>query len=992
MGRSLLRILLFATFVVPMGIADLYAEDSPAPLAPHDALASLQLPQGFQASLFAAEPHIVQPIAFTFDDRGRLWVVECLSYPKWDSTGNDRIAILEDTDHDGRFDKKTLFFEHGANFVGIELGFGGVWVTATPNLLFIPDADADDRPDAPPEILLDGWDLKARHNAFNGLTWGPDGWLYGCNGILSNSLIGKPGTPESDRVAMNCGVWRYHPVSHLFETVAHGSTNPWGLDFDRYGRMFITNCVIKHMFHVVPGGHYDRMFGQDIMPHSYDLMHSCADHIHWGGGDWTSSRGGEGLHDQPGGGHAHVGAMIYQGDNWPPEYRNHLYTCNLHGRRINCDYFESHGSGVVARHGKDFLHMGDPWFRGLEVKYGPDGGVYLTDWSDTGECHDYEDIHRENGRIFKVTWGKPRPVSIDLARQSDAQLVALHRHENAWFVQHARRLLQQRAAVGTLSKETAEQLQALLATSTNAPLRLRALWTLHAINCLSDEQLASLLKDENEFVRGWAIRLNLEDRQVGDETLKHLVRLAKDDPSPVVRLELASALQRLPLSARWDIATRLVTHAEDATDPNIPLIDWYGIEPLVAADPARAVNLISHAEIPRIRQYIARRVLSGPQTIPELNRLVALLAVSQSPDVDDDILTGIREALRGHRSSTMPTNWLAARQKLSASKHRSVRDQAELLAVVFDDRDAIESLQARAANPKQNASARKQAIRALAQKNDRKIVPLLQSLLDDPQIRSAAIQQLAAFSSSNSAELLIVGYPHYSNTDKQNAINTLASRRSFARLLLGAVESGKIPVRDISAFTARQLASFKDKQIDQRLDDVWGSVRPTAEDRLARIADFQKQLTPDVIEKADLRAGRVVFNRTCASCHKLFGLGRAVGPELTGAQRTSVEYLLVNLFDPSAVVGRDYRVTLIATETGRVITGIVTREDENSVTMLTANESVVIPTAEIENRKQSKVSMMPEGQLEKLSLEEIRDLFGYLASPMQVELPQQDAS
>src|SRR5262249_48600011 len=325
---------LIATIIV---VSSLNGQDRPLP--PASAVKAMTLTPGFKATLFAGEPDVVQPIAFTFDDRGRLWVVECLSYPKWtsDGKGHDRVVIFEDTNGDGRFDKKTVFYDKGANLSGIEVGFGGVWLCSTPNLVFIPDRDGDDKPDGPPQIVLDGWDLKAQHNVFNDLAWGPDGWLYGCNGILSNSKVGKPNTPADKRVAMNCGVWRYHPTRQVFEAVAHGTTNPWGLDFDEDGEIFITNCVIKHLWHVVPGAHLQRMFAQDITPNTYALLPSIADHIHWAGGDWTSSRGGKGAHDAPGGGHAHVGCMVYLGDNWPDEYRGSVYTCNIHGNRINRD-------------------------------------------------------------------------------------------------------------------------------------------------------------------------------------------------------------------------------------------------------------------------------------------------------------------------------------------------------------------------------------------------------------------------------------------------------------------------------------------------------------------------------------------------------------------------------------------------------------------------------------------------------------------------------
>ena len=262
-------------------------------LPPKEAAASIKLPAGFKATLFAGEPDVVQPMSITFDDRGRMWVVECRSYPKWllagEPEGPDRILIFEDEDGDGQFDKRKVFVDKGANFSSVEYGFGGIFVTAIPNLLFFADANGDDVPDGPPQVLLDGFDVKARHNVANSLTWGPDGWLYGCNGILSNSRLGKPGTPDSQRIPMNCGIWRFHPVKQTFEVVAHGTTNPWGVAFDERGEAFLTNCVIEHAFHVVPGARFKRMFGQDFNPFTFELMQTCADHIHWAGGTWEGS-------------------------------------------------------------------------------------------------------------------------------------------------------------------------------------------------------------------------------------------------------------------------------------------------------------------------------------------------------------------------------------------------------------------------------------------------------------------------------------------------------------------------------------------------------------------------------------------------------------------------------------------------------------------------------------------------------------------------------
>ena len=591
------------------------AQDRAVP--PADAARRMSLPNGFRATLFAGEPDVVQPIAFTTDDRGRLWVVESFSYPKWvqeGQQGRDRVIILEDADGDGRHDSRKVFWDKGTNLSGIEVGFGGVWLCATPFLQFIPDRDGDDKPDVnQPEVLLDGWNLeKAQHNVFNGLTWGPDGWLYGMNGIQSYSVVGRPDEPQAQRKHIDCGVWRYHPVTRDFEVFASGTTNPWGLDFDDYGQMFITNCVIAHLWHVLPGAHFKRMYGQDINPYTYKLMDTCADHLHWGGGEWQESRGAKGKHGEAGGGHAHVGAMVYLGDNWPPQYRNGLFTCNLHGTRVNHDTLERRGSSYVAKHAPDLLLANDTFFRGLELLYGPDGAVYVSDWSDTGECHDFDGVVAESGRIFKVSYGQHGPVPVDVARLPDAQLVELQLHRNDWHVRHARRVLHERAAAGKLAPTTHAALAKILDENGDVTRKLRALWALYVTNGLDAARLAKLLDHSEEHVRAWAVRLHVEDHQAPPDVLARFAEMAKADPSPLVRVHLASALQRLPIDQRWPIAEALASHSGDATDPNLPLMIWYGIEPAVGKDKANAVALMSKVKIPVIREHIARRLAAKP--------------------------------------------------------------------------------------------------------------------------------------------------------------------------------------------------------------------------------------------------------------------------------------------------------------------------------------------------------------------------------------------
>jgi putative membrane-bound dehydrogenase-like protein len=955
-----------------------------APIAPERAAQRMKLPEGFRIRLVAGEPRLIKPMAMTTDDRGRLWVVESHSYPNWltdGRPGRDRILIFEEQP-DGSYREK-VFWDKGTNLSGIALGFGGVWLCATPQLLFVPVRPGEDRPAGPPEVVLDGWDLRAQHNVFNGLAWGPDGWLYGCNGILRTSYVGRPGTPEKDRVALNCGVWRLHPTRRTFEVVAWGTTNPWGIDFDDYGEIFITNCVIKHLFHVIPGGHYERMFGPDLNPTCYGLLPGCADHIHWGGGDWTSSRGGQGVHDAPGGGHAHAGALVYLGDNWPAEYRGRVFMCNIHGNRLNQDVLERRGSGYVAHHGPDFLLANDPWFRGLGLQATADGGVFVSDWHDTGECHNYDKVH-PSGRVYKVTFGQPPLFTADLAAQDDDALVRLQAHRDDWHVRHARRLLQERAAAGKLAGSVGAALRKMLRDEKDVPRQLRALWALHAVGGLDEQGWLTLCDNPDDAVRGWAVRLLLEDRRAPAAVLPHLEEMARRDPSPWVRLALASVLQRLPVQQRWGIAEGLAGHAEDAEDVNLPLMIWYGVESLAAADPARAANLLGAAKVPLARQYLARRIAAGQED--KLEPLMGVLAGGM--EVQRDVLRGMHEALRGRRGVTMPAGWPEVRRKLAASPSALVREKVMQLAVVFGDREALAALRRLAADPAAEGSSRRTALQALVEDHAAYLLPLLSDLLKDPSLRAAVLRALAAYDDPRTPGLILSHYASLNEAEKADALATLASRPAYARALLDAMEKGRVARRDLSPYTARQLLALNDPRLTERLNKVWGTLRPPEKDKAALLARYKALASPEQHKHADRSHGRAVFTRTCATCHTLFNEGAKIGPDLTGSQRANPDYVLSKLLDPNAVVARDYQMTVITTRRGRTLSGLVKEENNKTLTVQTPNEVVYLSKADVEERQPSQLSLMPEGLLGTLSEAEVRDLLAYLAGPGQVRLPR----
>jgi putative membrane-bound dehydrogenase-like protein len=963
-----------------------------APLPPETAAATMVVPEGFRVTLFAGEPDVEQPIGFCIDDRGRLWVAEAYNYPHHGTKPGDRIVILEDSDHDGRFDKRTVFYDQLNYVSGIEVGFGGAWVMSPPYLYFIPDRNGDDRPDAPPQVLLDGFGNHANaHNMANGFAWGPDGWLYGTHGRTNWSMIGKPGTPDKDRMRFDGGVYRYHPITHQWEPYADGTTNPWGIDWNDYGEAFVCNCVNPHLFHVIQGAHYEPWRNRESSQYAYERIASIADHLHFVGTANVHDGLGSEEEDEAGGGHAHCGTMIYLGDNWPDRYRNHVFMNNIHGRRINNDLLARAGSGYTASHGRDLMRSRDPWYMGVTLAYGPDGAVFASDWSDTGECHSTKNTQRETGRIYKISYGQPDPWNVELAALSDQELVELQLHRNDWQVRHARRLLQERVAAGRDLSAARRKLHEMFATQTDVSRNLRALWALHSIGGLDDAFLIEQLDSQSQYLRGWAIKLLCEDRQPPPSALDRFSDLASNDSSPLVRLQLACALQRLPHDDRWPIAKALAAHAEDASDQNLPLMFWYGIEPLVDADLSRYVKLASTARIPLIRRHIARRAASSEHAEAALAQLAALAGNVKESQTQLDLVTGMLAGLEGVRSSPLPPSWPAAYKVLSHSDNAPLRDAALELALVFDDPTALASLRKQAGDVSLPTPARLRAVEALVKKQPRELAPLLLALLPDPAVQGVALRGLAQYDHPATLAAVLDRYQTFPPAARQDALQLLASRPAWAAALVDAIEAGRIPRGDVTAYTVRQLENLHDEKLSARLKSLWGEVRATPADKAKAIASYKRKLTPEVLRAADASAGRAVFQKICANCHKLFDAGGNIGPEITGAQRRNLDYLLENLVDPSAAVSRDYQMQIIETTTGRVITGLVVAQSPASVTIQTVNEKLVLPAGEIADRATARVSMMPDNILQTLSFEQVRDLIGYLSSPAQVPLAGQQA-
>jgi len=969
--------------------------------APEEAAARMTLPDGFYSDLIAGEPRLHQPIAMTFDARGRIWVAEAYSYPvrRPDDEAKDHILVFEDTNNDGSYDKRTVFLDNLNLVSGIEVGFGGVWIGAAPYFMFVPDADDDLVPDSEPQVLLDGWGYQDTHETLNAFNWGPDGWLYGCHGVFTHSRVGKPGTPDADRIPMNAGVWRYHPTRHEFEVFAWGTSNPWGVDFDDRGQAVITACVIPHLYHMIQGGRYIRQGGRHFNPYVFDDIQTVADHLHYLG---ATPHSGNGNSDSVGGGHAHCGAAIYLADQFPPEYRNRLFLFNVHGKRMNSEYLVPKDSGLVGQHGPDFMIANDKWFLGVALRVGPDGSLYFIDWYDKQACHrsEVEIWDRSNGRLFRVRHGDLEPAQVDLQSLSRQELVEMQLHANDWYVRQARRILMERGA----HAETAESIYSMLNEEQQTEKRLRLLWALHAVDGLNPERTSSLLRHGDEYIRAWTIQLALDQAAAANAAgellvpeaglLEQLEFLAKNDASPVVRLYLASALQRIDFTSRRGILTSLMAQPENASDHNLPLLLWYGLEPMVAAAPKQVLADISdHNTIPELETFTYRRLAASDAAgLEALSQAI----VTAPTDVAARMITEMSNGLASRPDTPMPASWTQVSARFLANENSGAStatvDAVTALALAFGDANAAPILRTILLDPSFSIERRNLALEGLVQVQDPALLDILLGLLDDGALRSTALSKLAIFDHEATPRLVIFRLSSFTPAEQSVAALMLASRPSFATQLLEAILEGDAPRSLLDSATLRQqLTQLGDSKVEELMTSAWGRSTGLSEQAEEEIARYTSLLTPEYLATADLPNGRVIYHRTCWACHDLFGDGMAVGPGLTGSNRADLDYILTNIIDPSAEVGREYLMTNVTLQDGRVVAGMVVDENNLTITLQSGDNRETVRKSHIKLGPDSEpmvfrsgVSMMPQGQLLGLSDTEVRDLIGYLASPTQV--------
>ncbi|MDZ4402859.1 PVC-type heme-binding CxxCH protein [Prosthecobacter sp.] len=941
-------------------------------------LPEMRVQDGFQIELIAKEPDVKQPIAFCFDERGRMWVAEAFSYPNRqpEGQGKDRITILEDADGDGSFETKKIFIE-GLNLVsGIEVGFGGVWVGAAPYLMFIPK-DANDKA-SEPKILLDGFGYQDTHETLNSFIWGPDGWLYGNQGVFNTAAIGKPGCDAKDRVTLRAGVWRYHPVRHEFEVFCHGGSNQWGLDYNSKGHFFMTHC--RSFFgkggttHAIRNGHFWNQANAnypsfvsatapDFAPELQNYLPASA--------RYDSGEGGAG---KPGttavyGGHSHVGTMIYNGDNWPAIYRDHLFTHNLHGHQLNHQHMVRTGSGYETLHaGYDLLNSSAPDYIPVDLQTGPDGAVYVIDWTDTQHCHnpDDEKWDRTNGRIYRISWKETyKPVKVDLGRMTDAELVYLAVSGTEWESRMSRRLLQERPnwplgtygkLVGPLALRTADRKQAL-----------RIMWT--AINAGDQIDFSgffeSLLSDEDDIVRSWAIQLATEEAGKPKLSAATLLKLAKTDPSATVRLALASALPKLDEETALAVGSALAMRAEDKDDRFLPKMIWFGLARVIGDDWARGLALAEKTPMPSLADSI--RWFAG-KSAEGREALVKTLKTTRGLQI-------LAFALKDEAAVKMPKAWPQVQSDLSDKS-----DLVRQVSALFGDKTELAEMRAVLGDTAKPLPQRRSAFDLLKRVGDAESTPIFAKLLDEAAFASAVIPLLSRSNDPATALTLLDRFDQLDPADRSAALGALTSRAELARPMLEAVKAGTFDKKHLSSLQIRQMRNLNHGEINTLLDATWGKVNDSSEAAKASIAKFKKAYESAPLWAFNAKSGEQTFQQLCAVCHAMGGVGGKLGPDLAGSWRNGLDYFLENIIDPNAVVGDNFQLHVLTKKDGSVVSGVIEQETDTAITARTVTESVIISKADLKDRQKLPVSIMPPGLLEALPERKALELLKFLLS------------
>jgi putative heme-binding domain-containing protein len=962
------------------------ANPVPGPLSPSDAFQHLKVAGDLQLEQVLAEPVVAQPIFMTFDERGRLWVIQYLQYPYpaglkilsedkflravYDKIppppphhfrGRDKITIHEDTHGSGSFDKHTTFVE-GLNIAtSCAMGKGGVWVLNPPYLLFYPTKQDRNRPSADPIVHLEGFGLEDTHSCANNLQWGPDGWLYAAQGSTVSGTIKHYGVKEEPVHSMGQLIWRYHPETHRYEIFAEGGGNAFGLEIDAKGRIFSGhNGGDTRGFHYVQGGYFQKGFakhGPLSNPYTFGYFPAMK---HPSVPRFT---------------HAFV---IYDGNTLPDRYRGNIVAVAPLQNHVVASSLLPDGSSFQT---KDFGHpiiSTDTWFRPVNITVGPEGAVYVADMYE-GQIahlrHHEGKIDITNGRIYRLQTPAAVPLKpFDLSKLATADLVELLHHPNKWQRRTSLRLLSERQ-----DPEAIPLLRKLLDKGTDQDA-LEALWGLHLCGVFNDDLALHALNHPDPFVRQWTVRLLGDANRVSPTMSQRLAALARTEYHVEVRSQLACSAKRLPAGDCLAIVRNLLGRDEDVNDIHVPLLLWWAIEAKCASDRDQVLSLFTDPglwRLPLVQTHILHRLMrrfAAVGTRKDLLTCAQLLHQAPDPERSKLLLRGFEEAFQGRSLGSLPTELTEALAKLGGG--------STLLALRQNRPEAVAKALTVLANDKADASERLQYAQVFGEVRQPRCLPILLSIVErspDDSLRMAALTALQLYDDAKIGTAVVALYSKFTDAPRSVAQTLLVSRKAWLLALLEAVDAGKLDRTTIPEDVVRKMTLHRDPRITQLVAKHWGNVEG------ATTAAMQQQ-----IERLEgiLRSGsgspyqgKKLFNNTCAKCHRLFGQGGQIGPDLTTYKRDDIVNMLVNIVNPSAEIREGFETMLVTTKDGRVLTGFLVDKDNQVLVLRGADgQNISIPQNQVEEVVQQRKSLMPEGLLKDLTNQQVRDLFAYLRS------------
>lgn len=1023
-------------------------DSQPTPAA--EAVRQFQTADDLRISLVASEPAVEQPLAMHFDDRGRLWVVQYRQYPfpaglkviRYDqhlravfdkvplppphhTPGADKITVFEDTDGDGRYDahKDALT---GLNIAtSVVTGHGGIWVLNPPYLLFYPDANRDDVPDGDPVVCLSGFGLEDTHSVANSLQWGPDGWLYAANGSTTTGNVSSAVTRDV-RFEGQC-IWRYHPDLQVFEVFAEGGGNTFSTEIDIRGRVFSgTNHGNTRGMYYPQGSYGEKNWGKHG-PLTNPFAFGYFVHMrHEGDKDRFPQT-----------------FVIYEGGLLPQSYQHTVIAANaLHNRVWVSDLLDD-GSTYRTIDRPPVVTTPDRWFRPVDLKVGPDGAVYLADWYDTRLTHvdPRDNWHKTSGRVYRigprdesppasasvepVIPGRRSAVAFELEAGSDAELIGLFGHSNKWMRQTSVRVLGDRlrasraaAASATPRAATVRRLQDL-ATDPASDVALEALWTLHWAGEFDWSLAAQLLGHADPDVRRWTIRLLGDHRRLNAALGEQLVALARTEPYVQVRSQLASSARRFATQYGLPILAELVRRPDDAQDPHLPLLIWWGFEshagraPVVgqhfgvalpedASTPPASprVQLLALLEsrdlwdapvfrqtvLPRLMQrfaldeFEARPAAAATSAAPTgLAACTRLLELAPTDEHRGVLLAGFLEAYQGRQITNLPPALATA---ISEYQQR-VGNSDLALALRLGQPEAVTQALKVVTSESADVGTRLAYLEILGQINKPQVVGPLLGLLGSrsPAVKRGAMLALMNYDDPRIGQTICSRYQSSLPAEhdlRSTAQRVLASRAVWAKQLLKEVDEYRIAPATIPLDLVQQMRLHPDADIQRLLDKHWGRTRATPEEKQQQIARI-RQLLAAGSSSADPLAGRELFRKHCATCHTLFDDGGKTGPNLTGYERTNLDFMLTAIVDPSAAIREEFTQFQAITQDGLVLNGLLDEQTPTAVTLRGANnQTTLIRREDIEILKAVETSLMPDGLMEKLTDDEVRQLFAYL--------------